>query len=80
MKAKRASGLLPISRSTASLASMEVCDAMFTAAGMTSTYATNKLDRCFRDIHMVTQHVDGGLAGLTISGRYFLGLGLSASL
>ena len=66
--------------STASLASMEVCDAMFTAAGMTSTYATNKLDRCFRDIHMVTQHVVGGLAGLTISGRYFLGLGLSASL
>jgi hypothetical protein len=47
---------------------------------MTSTYATSKLDRCFRDIHMVTQHVVGGLAGLTISGRYFMGLGLGASL
>jgi alkylation response protein AidB-like acyl-CoA dehydrogenase len=66
--------------STASLASMEVCDAMFTSAGMTSTYATSKLDRCFRDIHMVTQHVVGGLAGLTVAGRYFMGLGLGAAL
>jgi alkylation response protein AidB-like acyl-CoA dehydrogenase len=66
--------------STASLASMEVCDTMFTSAGMTSTYATSRLDRCFRDIHMVTQHVVGGLAGLTASGRYFMGLGLAAPL
>jgi hypothetical protein len=25
---------------------------------------------------MVTQHVVGGLAGFTIAGRYFMGLGL----
>jgi alkylation response protein AidB-like acyl-CoA dehydrogenase len=66
--------------STASLASMEVCDAMFTYAGMTSTYATSKLDRCFRDMHMVTQHVVGGLPGLTVAGRYFMGLGLVTPL
>jgi alkylation response protein AidB-like acyl-CoA dehydrogenase len=66
--------------STGSLASMEVCDAMFTLAGMSSTYATSKLDRCFRDVHMVTQHVVGGLAGLTVAGRYFMGLGMNTPL
>ena len=72
--------LMRCAASTATLASMEVCDSMFTMAGMTGVYATSHLDRCFRDVHMVTQHVVGGLAGLTVSGRYFLGLGLATPL
>jgi alkylation response protein AidB-like acyl-CoA dehydrogenase len=70
--------LMRCAASTASLASKEVCDSMFEMAGMTSTYATSKLDRCFRDVHMVTQHAVGGLLGLTISGRYFLNAGTTA--
>jgi indole-3-acetate monooxygenase len=61
---------------TATASATEVVDSMFTAAGTTSVWASSRLDRCFRDIHMVTQHAVGGLAGLTIAGRYFLGLGL----
>ncbi|HLF72037.1 MAG TPA: acyl-CoA dehydrogenase family protein [Dehalococcoidia bacterium] len=68
--------LMRCAASTASLAAMEVCDSMFTMAGMTSTYSASRLDRCFRDIHMVTQHVVGGLSGLTASGKFFMGLGL----
>jgi hypothetical protein len=49
---------------------------MFTAAGSSSIYSTSRLDRCFRDVHMVTQHVVGGLAGFTLAGRYFMGLGM----
>jgi hypothetical protein len=45
--------------------------------GSSSIYATSRLDRCFRDVHMVTQHVVGGPAGFTVAGRYFMGLGLT---
>lgn len=62
--------------SNATASAIAVVDAMFTSAGSSSVYATNRLDRCFRDVHMVTQHVVGGLAGFTIAGRYFIGLGL----
>lgn len=62
--------------SYATASAAEVVDSMFTSAGTTSVYASNRLDRCFRDVHMVTQHGVGGLAGLTIAGRYFIGLGL----
>ena len=58
--------------STASLASKEVCDTMFTMAGMSSVYATSRLDRCYRDVSMLTQHAVGGLPGLTVAGRYFV--------
>ena len=72
--------LMRCASSTASLAAREVCDAMFEMAGMTSVYATNKLDRCFRDVHMVTQHAVGGLAGLTVSGKYFVTSGSTGPL
>jgi alkylation response protein AidB-like acyl-CoA dehydrogenase len=71
--------LVAMSRLAASCASsnsMEIVDSMFTFGGTTSTWSSGRLDRCFRDIHMVTQHGVGGLAGFTIAGRWFMGLGL----
>jgi alkylation response protein AidB-like acyl-CoA dehydrogenase len=68
--------LMRCAASNATASAVEVVDAMFTSAGSSSIYATSRLDRCFRDVHMVTQHVVGGLAGFTIAGRYFMGLGL----
>jgi len=62
--------------SNATASAVAVVDTMFTSAGSSSVYATSRLDRCFRDVHMVTQHAVGGLAGFTIAGRYFMGLGL----
>jgi alkylation response protein AidB-like acyl-CoA dehydrogenase len=62
--------------SNATASAVEAVDAMFLSAGSSSIYAPSRLDRCFRDVHMVTQHVVGGLAGFTIAGRYFMGLGL----
>jgi alkylation response protein AidB-like acyl-CoA dehydrogenase len=61
----------------ASILSVEAVDAMYTMAGSSSIYATNRLDRCFRDVHTTVSHAVGGLNGLTVSGRYYLGLGLS---
>jgi alkylation response protein AidB-like acyl-CoA dehydrogenase len=61
----------------ASILSVEAVDSMYTMAGSSSIYATNRLDRCFRDVHTTVSHAVGGLNGLTVSGRYYLGLGLS---
>jgi len=57
----------------ASLAAADVTIAMFRLAGSTSFYAISRLDRCFRDVNTLTQHAVGGLAGATVSGRYWLG-------
>jgi alkylation response protein AidB-like acyl-CoA dehydrogenase len=65
-----------LAASNATASSAEVVDSMFTAGGTTSVFVPNHLDRCFRDVHMVTQHGVGGLAGFTIAGRWFMGLGL----
>jgi alkylation response protein AidB-like acyl-CoA dehydrogenase len=61
---------------TASLLSTEAVDAMYTMAGSSSIYATNRLDRCFRDVHTTISHAVGGINGLTVAGRYYLGLGI----
>ncbi|HWC29365.1 MAG TPA: acyl-CoA dehydrogenase family protein, partial [Dehalococcoidia bacterium] len=61
---------------TASLLSTEAVDQMFTMGGASSIYATNRLDRCFRDVHTTISHAVGGINGLTVAGRYYLGLGL----
>jgi alkylation response protein AidB-like acyl-CoA dehydrogenase len=57
----------------ASLAAADVTIAMFRLAGSTSFYASSRLDRCFRDVNTLTQHAVGGLAGATVSGRYWMG-------
>jgi alkylation response protein AidB-like acyl-CoA dehydrogenase len=62
---------------TASLMSREVVDLMYEMAGSSSIYMTSRLDRCFRDVHTTISHAVGGLNGLPVAGRYFLGLGIN---
>jgi alkylation response protein AidB-like acyl-CoA dehydrogenase len=54
----------------------EAVDLMFTAGGISSVYSTYRLDRCFRDVHMVTQHVQVAPSNIEMVGQYLLGLGL----
>ncbi len=49
-------------------------DLMFGAAGATSIYATSRLERCFRDVHMVSQHGVVGPTNIIFAGRSILGL------
>ncbi|MGH2588141.1 MAG: acyl-CoA dehydrogenase family protein [Dehalococcoidia bacterium] len=60
------------------LNAVQVVDITFMAAGSSSMYAGSRLDRCFRDAHMVTQHAVVGPANFALAGRWFLGLGLGA--
>ena len=43
-------------------------------AGSAAVYTKNRIERCFRDVHMVTQHGVVGPAGYTLAGRCFLGV------
>jgi alkylation response protein AidB-like acyl-CoA dehydrogenase len=54
----------------------EAVDLMFNAAGTTSIYASSRLERCFRDVHVATQHIAVAPSNIEMVGQYCLGLGL----
>jgi indole-3-acetate monooxygenase len=56
----------------------EAVDLMFNAAGTTATYTSSRLERCFRDVHVATQHVAVAPSNIEMVGQYLLGLGLQA--
>ena len=51
-------------------------DLVFTLGGSSSIYTASRLERCFRDVHVVQQHAVVSPNATLAAGRYFLGLGL----
>lgn len=49
-------------------------DLMYNAGGGSSIYASSPLQRCFRDIHVLTQHLMVSPATYELTGRLLLGL------
>jgi hypothetical protein len=66
--------LSQLARTHAAQACAEAVDLMYAAAGSTALYATNRIARCFCDIHAVTQHGLVSPLGWDQAGRAFLGL------
>jgi alkylation response protein AidB-like acyl-CoA dehydrogenase len=60
-------------------ASAEAVDAMYALGGGSSVYRRSRLQRCFRDVHVVTQHMMVGPPTLELAGRLFLGLETDSS-
>jgi alkylation response protein AidB-like acyl-CoA dehydrogenase len=75
--AERARLRLAATHATANAA--HATDLVYTAGGGTSVYATSPLQRCFRDVHVATQHIM--VAGPTweLAGRVLLGLDTDVS-
>jgi indole-3-acetate monooxygenase len=65
---------LRLAATHATIASAEVVDTMYTLGGGTSIYETSSLQRHFRDIHAVTQHMLVGPQTWELTGRLLLGL------
>jgi len=54
--------------------SAEAVDVMYQLGGGSSVYRRSRLQRCFRDVHVVTQHMMVGPPTLELTGRMLLGL------
>ena len=68
------SALSQLARTYAAQACAEAIDLMYAAAGSSALYATNRIARCFCDVHAVTQHSAVSPLGWEQAGRAFLGL------
>ncbi len=56
--------------------SAHAVDRVYNAAGGSAIYDTSPLSRCFRDVHVATQHLMVGEPTLEVVGRVLLGLGV----
>ena len=65
---------LRLATTHAVMASAEVVDSAYNLAGGISVYQSSNLQRHFRDIHVVTQHIMVAPSTLETTGRLFLGL------
>ena len=54
-------------------------DLMYDAGGGTAVYATSPLQRCFRDVHVVTQHLMVAPSTYELTGRLLFGAPTDAS-
>ena len=71
---------LRLAATHATATSAKVVDLMYNAGGGTSIYAGSPLQRCFRDVHVVTQHVMVARATLELVGRILFGLETDTSM
>jgi indole-3-acetate monooxygenase len=54
--------------------SVEVVDSVYNACGVTSIFEGNPIQRCFQDIHVISQHTQARLAHYELIGKHVLGL------
>jgi alkylation response protein AidB-like acyl-CoA dehydrogenase len=55
----------------------QAVDLVYTLGGATSVYTSSPLERCFRDVHALTQHLGVSPLQWERVGRYLLGLGMA---
>ncbi len=87
-EAARSDGTIPVAgRAALRLAATEATaratkavDLMYEAGGGTSIYATSPLQRCFRDVHVVTQHAMVASSTYELTGRLLLGLDTDSAM
>jgi hypothetical protein len=71
--------MVRIAATNAMASAARVVDAMYEAGGGTSVYAASPLQRRFRDVHVMTQHMMVAQPTWELAGRVFLGLDADTS-
>ncbi|MFP2931423.1 hypothetical protein ACLESO_40800, partial [Pyxidicoccus sp. 3LG] len=64
---------LRLAMTHATRASARAVDRMYEAAGGTAVFRSSPLQRCFRDVHTLTQHANVAPATLELTGGLLLG-------
>jgi alkylation response protein AidB-like acyl-CoA dehydrogenase len=67
------SAALRLATSYAAQCGVDAVDLIFDAAGGSSIYESNRLERCFRDAHMVTHHMMASPSNIEMVGQFLLG-------
>ncbi len=70
----RQRALVRIATAQAASMSAQAVDLLYNAAGGTSLFETNPLERCFRDVHATTQHAATSGVNFETGGRIMFGL------
>ncbi len=52
----------------------ETVDKVYNVSGANAIYTSNPIQRCFQDIHVITQHIQSRLSHYELVGQFFLGL------
>lgn len=65
---------LRLAASNNAWSAVEIVDALYHAGGGTSIYTKSKLQQCFRDVHIPTQHIMVGQPTFEVVGKVKLGL------
>lgn len=73
-------GTLRLAATEATIRATRAVDLMYDAGGGTSIYAASPLQRCFRDVHVVTQHAMVAPSTYELAGRLLLGLDTDAAM
>lgn len=71
---------LRLAATHATAAAARVTDRMYGAGGGTAIYAESPLQRCFRDVHVLTQHMMVAPPTLELAGRVLLGVEADTSM
>jgi alkylation response protein AidB-like acyl-CoA dehydrogenase len=71
---------LRLAATNATEASMRAVDLCYTLAGGSSVYRSSPLQRRFRDVHVITQHMMVAPPSYEVSGRVVLGLPTDPSM
>ena len=71
---------LRLAATHATITSAKAVDLMYNAGGGTAIYAASPLQRCFRDVHVVTQHMMVAPATLELVGRILFGLEVDTAM
>jgi len=72
--------MLRLAATHATASAVRVVDAMYEAGGGTSIYETSPLQRRFRDVHVMTQHMMVAQPTWELAGRILLGVDVDTSM
>ena len=67
------SAAMRLATSYAAQCSVDAVDLIFDAAGGSSLYESSRLERCFRDAHMITHHIMASPTNIEMVGQFLLG-------
>lgn len=71
---------LRLAATEATIRAAKAVDLMYDAGGGSSIYATSALQRCFRDVHVATQHAMVAPSTYELTGRLLLGLDTDSAM